>query len=280
MDIVLTFKFTGYEGRNEIIMKCLKHIAMKNVCNLRDLGGYPASDACYTKWGMLYRSDALSGLTDEEWDVLAERGVRTVIDLRGNSEVAQALVSAPSGITYYHFSLMQELDHMMDEGGQDPADADRSAGEKNILGSMKLDYAKSLFGNMECCVKILSTITERLKTGGIVFMCSAGKDRTGMIAALILYLCGVAREDIIADYMVSNTYNSNGINKKLSGLPESVMQMIPDMDVLKDLFASKPETMIQFLDELGGKDIRKVLNKSGFTGERQEILRELFTEKL
>lgn len=257
--------YRGNSGK-EGYMKHLRHIAMKYVCNFRDLGGYPTQDGRSTKWGLLYRSDALSALTDEEWEMLAERGVRTVIDLRGNSEVEEAPVLAPKQVSCYHFSLMKELDHMMD------------AGDANILGSMKLDYGKTLFGNLECCVNILTVIAERLQEGAIVFMCSAGKDRTGIIAAVLLYLCGVGREDMIADYIVSNTYNSNGINKKLANLPGSVLRMLPDVKLLEGLVQSRPETMIQLLDELDEKDIRRCLEEAGFTREQQEALKELITE--
>uniref|UniRef100_UPI003FED53DB tyrosine-protein phosphatase n=1 Tax=Eisenbergiella tayi TaxID=1432052 RepID=UPI003FED53DB len=256
-------------------MKYLKHIAMKHVYNFRDLGGYPTVDGRGTRWGILYRSDALSNLTGEEWEMLTERGVRSVIDLRGTSEVETAPVLAPDSVAYYHYSLMQELDQMMvTEAGT----TGQNGGNAGILGSMKLDYGKTLFGNMECCVKILNVIAERIPAGGIVFMCSAGKDRTGMIAAVILYLCGVGREDIIADYMVSNIYNSNGINKKLSSLPESVLKLVPDQSLLDDLIQSRPETMIQLLDEMEKRDLRSCLTEHGFNARQQEAFKELVTE--
>lgn len=258
----------------------LKHIAMKNVHNFRDLGGYPTADGCCTKWGMLYRSDALSRLNHEEWETLVRRNVKTVIDLRGKSEVASAPVHTPEHVAYYHYSLMRELDGMMETEGQVHPKENQGSSAGPILESMKLDYGKSLFGNVGCCVDILNTITMRLEAGAIVFMCSAGKDRTGMIAALLLYLCDVAGEDIIADYIVSNTYNRNGINRKISELPDSVMKRIPDINLLKNLFESRPETMESFLDELDAKDIRKVLDINGFTAEQQNILKASFTEKI
>lgn len=256
-------------------MKHLKHIAMKHVYNFRDLGGYPAMDGRSTRWGILYRSDALSNLTGEEWEMLTKRGVRTVIDLRGTPEVETAPVLAPDAVAYHHYSLMQELDQMMVTEDGMPG---QNGGNAGILGSMKLDYGKTLFGNMECCVKILHVMAERIPTGGVVFMCSAGKDRTGIIAAVILYLCGVGREDIIADYMVSNIYNSNGINKKLSSLPESVLKLVPDQSLLDDLIQSRPETMIQLLDEMEEKDLRRCLEEQGFTAQQQEAFKVLVTE--
>lgn len=263
----------------------LKHIPLKQACNFRDLGGYPTDDGRYTRWGILYRSDALSSLTGEDWDTLAERGVRTVIDLRGDEEVKTSPVLAPESVSCYHDSLMRELDQMIGRKEEEPGKtlekfSGESTGATGILGSMKLDYGKTLFGNLECGVNILETITERLQEGAVVFMCSAGKDRTGIIAALLLYLCGVSREDIVADYMVSNIYNSNGINKKLSSLPSSVLGMLPDKKLLEELIQSRPETMIQLLDEFEAKDIRGCLEAQGFSREQQETLKARMTDVL
>ena len=101
----------------------------------------------------------------------------------------------------------------------------------------------------------------------------------GIVAALILYLCGVIREDIIADYMVSNIYNTNGINKMLSNIPEAYLKMIPDMNLLKECFDSRPERMIELLEAFEERDIRGRLAENGFSAEKQEMLKAKFTEK-
>ncbi len=248
-------------------MNHLKHIPLKSAYNARDLGGYPTTDGRYTHWGLLYRSDALSELTDGDWRILMNRNVKTIIDLRSLTETASAKINTPAGMKYYHFSLMKDLDQNLQNVSQD-----------TILESMKLDYVKTLFGNLSCCAKVLNTISERMESGSIIFLCSAGKDRTGIIAALVLYLCDVIREDIIADYIVSSTYNTNGINKKLDFLPDAIMKMIPDITLLKSVFESRPETIIKLLDELDSRSIRSLLDKEGFSYERQSQLKAQFTE--
>ena len=250
-------------------MNHLKHIPLKGAYNVRDLGGYPTTDGRYTQWGLLYRSDALSGLTDGDWRILMNRNVKTIIDLRSLTETAAAKINTPAGINYYHFSLMKELDQNL-----------QNVSKETILESMKLDYVKTLFGNLSCCAKILNTILERMERGSIVFLCSAGKDRTGIIASLALYLSDVIREDIIADYMVSSTYNTNGINKKYESLPDALLKMIPDITLLKGFFESKPETIIALLDELDSRNIRSLLDGEGFSYERQSQLKAQFTEFL
>lgn len=118
-----------------------------------------------------------------------------------------------------------------------------------------------------------------MENGAVVFLCSAGKDRTGIIAALVLYLCGVAREDIVADYMVSSVYNTNGINKKLEALPEEYLSKLPDPELLKSCLASEPETITALLDALDRRGIRERLAEHGFSSQAQRSLAAKFTEE-
>lgn len=244
----------------------LKHIPLQGAHNFRDLGGFPTADGRAVRWGMLYRSDALSGLTAQDWEELRSRNVRTILDLRSRSEAVSAPVTPPEGIVYLSFNLMQELDAGMGEVSQE-----------TILKSMKLDYVRTLFGSLPCGAEILNAILDRMDSGAVVFLCSAGKDRTGIVAALVLYLCRVEREDIIADYIVSGIYNTNGINAKLANLPEEIRKRIPDPEILRECLASRPETIIALLDALEQRNIRSLLAENGFSEEKQERLAEKCT---
>lgn len=248
-------------------MQFLKHIPLEKAHNVRDLGGYPTEQGKATRWGLLYRSDALSELTPGDWGKLQQRNVRTIIDLRSETERMAAPILAQEGILCLHFSLMNQLDGSL-----------KSASRENIIESMKLDYEKTLFGNLGCAAQILHAILERMDSGAVLFLCSAGKDRTGIVAALVLYLCGVMKEDIIADYIVSATYNADGINKKLENMPPQMLAMVPDMQLLKDCFSSKPETIQALLDAFEKRDVRRALAENGFSHESQELLRKKFTE--
>ncbi len=163
-------------------MNCLKHTPLQGAHNVRDLGGYPTMDSGVTRWGMIYRSDALNELTENDWDVLRKRNVKTIIDLRSQIEADSAPITLPEGMEYFHFSLMSELDGKL-----------KDVSQKTILQSMKLDYEKTLFGNLSCAVKVLNTILNGIDKGAVMFLCSAGKDRTGIIAALVLYLAFYGR---------------------------------------------------------------------------------------
>lgn len=248
----------------------LKRIALQNAHNLRDLGGYPAGGGKTTRWGMLYRSDALSALTAEEWQILRGRGIAAVIDLRSAGEAQAAPIRAPEGVCFHHHSLMPELDRI---GTVDP----RTLSAEQIVQSMKLDYSRTLFDGLEVCARVLNTILEESERGGVLFLCSAGKDRTGILAAVVLTLCGVEREDILADYMVSSTYNARGINARLTALPPQMLQLIPDMELLKQCMDSRPETMARLLDDMDERDLPAALDGAGFSHAAQARFRERFT---
>ena len=98
---------------------------------------------------------------------------------------------------------------------------------------------------------------------------------------MVLYLAGVSREDIMADYMISSTLNSDGINRLIKNfpVPPEYLAAIPDlMDRVKDVMDSKPETMGKLLDAFEARDLRSVLAEAGFGAEEQVALVEKITE--
>ncbi len=258
-----------------------RRIALEHLHNLRDLGGYPAKDGTVTKWHRLYRSDNPSFLTDEEWKVLQNLGVSLLIDLRSEQEKAKSPVVPGYPLEIQAVSLMKELDDLDGSSPQDQqSDDDPNAAADHIMKSMELDYTKTLFGNLTGAVQILDLILKNLKSGGsTMFFCSAGKDRTGITAAMVLYLCGVAREDIIADYQVSATYNEKGINRLIESVPESLISILPDKETLRKNLGSEPKTMADLLDSFESRDIRTSLSENGFGPEKQQELAGLMTEQ-
>ena len=256
-------------------MKYLKRVPLEGAHNFRDLGGIPAgqNSAKSTRWGCLYRSDSLAGLTASDWEKLKARNIRTIIDLRSENETKASPIQPPEemfcgeeAVEYRRENLMKNLDSQVHG-------ADRS--KETILQSMQLDYVETVFENMECCADILREIHDGLDRGAVVFLCSAGKDRTGIAAAMVLYLAGVPRQDIIADYMISSTLNTDGINRLMKNfpVPEEYLAAIPDlMERVKKVLDSRPETMEALLNALEERNFRGRLEACGFTSEMQKSL--------
>ncbi len=268
-------------------MKHLRRVPFDNAHNFRDLGGYATADGKMTKWNLIYRTDGLADLSDNDWEKMKKLNVDLLIDLRSDKEREKAPVVPAYELKYCPFSLMKDLDNpfVADKNHSNTQDSktensDSAVLSSMILKSMSFDYRDTLYGNIGCMSEILNTILEDLASGNgsTAFFCSAGKDRTGITASLILWLCGVSREDIIADYMVSNTYNTNGINKSLDSMPKEILDLIPNKEAAQVCFASDPEMIIPLIDSFEERDIRQCLADNGFGRDKQEKLVDLMTE--
>lgn len=166
--------------------------------NFRDLGGYLTEDGRRVRWGRLYRSGTMGGLTDVDCRHLATLGIRSVCDLRTPEERQDDPNgwAAEAGIDYWcrdYVSSFGELHRLMASGLATEEDA-RAA---MIAGYRRLPREQA---------PAHRAVFERLRNGAVplVFNCTAGKDRTGTLAALVLSALGVPRETIVADYRLTD----------------------------------------------------------------------------
>lgn len=230
-------------------MKYLRRYPFKNAYNIRDLGGYPTNNEGTTRFGILYRADSLANLSLEEWKDIEQMQVKTIIDLRSIKEKISKSYLPSQSINYFHMPLQDEK-HKNDilENAIHKYNTDNEFEQ-----SMSEAYTELFKNNTSNIVQILKTIASTLENGSVLFHCTAGKDRTGIIAALILYLCNVNLVDISADYQISYTYNQkNPIIQEVVQLYGNLLRSDPD----------NIESLIFFLKTL---DIKKILHSKGFT---------------
>lgn len=229
-------------------MKHVKRLELPNLYNCRDMGGYVGFNDHYFVYNKLYRSDVPDRLTEEEWKTLENMGIRTVIDLRSPSECACMSYQVPPEIQIISMPLLDGEIHIGKEGKiQDLA-------KKAFSKSLTYVYEDLLFENMSQIVKILFAIMDGMKSGGVLFHCSLGKDRTGILAALIYKLCGISNEDIIEDYHMTeeNIRQDARVKKLISKETES-------------LFSSEKKTMETFLNQMEFRNIEVCLEQEGFS---------------
>ncbi len=244
-------------------MAHIRRIVFRNLYNFRDLGGYACSDGRITFWNRLYRSDSPDALSRDEWRTLEEMGIRTLIDLRSSYEAHEKPIHAPDGFQYLdcHFLYEEEGVDMKGEAG------------RKFMESMNLDYRVMTESSIARISMILTEISRSLEKGNTLFFCTAGKDRTGIIAAEILRMCGVCDEDIIADYAITEIYNEKMIRSLLASIPKETLEKIPPETMAKAI-GSKAETMREYL--AWSRDFRftERIAELGFSCEMQEKLRK------
>ena len=159
--------------------------------NVRDLGGLPLLDGGQTRWGSVIRADMLGRLTEAGKQAALDYGLRTVIDLRRIEEREEEPTAVfPDG----QVSVLYPTTEGVDEALWALFNQAQSMGEVYILDIEHLS-------NMDKA-RVLRMIANA-PSGAVVVHCHAGKDRTGIISALLLSLAGVADEDISADYALS-----------------------------------------------------------------------------
>ncbi|WP_405164920.1 tyrosine-protein phosphatase [Nocardia sp. NBC_01499] len=165
-----------------------RHIAFERLHNFRDLGGYPTEDGQVLRWGRLYRSDSLGKLRGADWERFLNLGVTAVIDLRYPWEIeAKGRVPQHESLVYHNLSIEHRP---YDQAGLAP---DIPVGP--YLAERFLEVAYDGVAEIRQALKVLATAD-----GPVVFHCAAGKDRTGLLAALVLTLLGVPEEQIIEDF--------------------------------------------------------------------------------
>ncbi len=206
-------------------------VGLEGAFNFRDLGGYPCEGGRRVVSGVLFRSDALHHLTAADIGAMAALGIRTVIDLRAPDEIERVGVGpiAHAGLGYLNAPVIPALSG---EAGGAPPGTD--VAERYLW---YLDVGR------QALVDAIEVIADADRSG-VVFHCAAGKDRTGVLAALVLGILGVPGEEIVADYALTNRAMPS-ILARLSVDPVHA-ETVSRMDA--DRRSARPEVMRRFLE--------------------------------
>lgn len=182
----------------------VRTVALQGVRNVRDLGGITAGDGHVVRAGLLYRGSAPYDATPSDWRVLAEGlGVTCVIDLRCGWECEEHPCSTPSNVEYLHIPFYD-----LEKVGIEYTEA--VTGTKVVGRDVACDPQKFYHslsnpltaGQMR---RALEHIFDRVsRQQAVYFHCSGGKDRAGVLAALILHVLGANSRDVLDDYLLTN----------------------------------------------------------------------------
>ncbi len=221
-----------------------RRIILDGAVNFRDLGGYlTESGASITRWRTLFRADGLGELTVGDYTVLRDLGIRTVVDLRAHDERERGqfdIVAHP--VEYHHIPFIETI--------PDPEEFDR---RPDLLEGQYLDMLDNARTEIRQALEVLSD-PHALPA---VFHCTAGKDRTGLLSAIVLSLLGIPEETVVADYALSQ--------EAMGGLKEKIVRKYPDsadlLNSIEGVFSADPakmRTLLSYVHEHYGSVERYV----------------------
>ena len=215
-----------------------RQIRLQGAFNVRDLGGYGRADGTTTRWRSVLRADGLQGLTGADVALLLDLGLVTVVDLRSNVELERdpSAFARHASVDYRHVPLFDSL-----------APVDQMFASTAGFG-LAARYASAA----DICGPALATVARTVAEAGegvVLFNCTAGKDRTGIVAAMLLSLAGVADDEIVADYALTATIAAPLMDR----LRQAALRRGLSETAAATLLGSEPDTMRAFLGHVAGR---------------------------
>lgn len=224
-----------------------RRLPVEGAHNLRDLGGYATTDGLHVRWGVLYRSDALADLTDDDVHYLERLGLRRWVDFRSNMEMENDADRIPESPD------LQVVHRPIQGDALDPAelqdrilsgDADAQELAEMLVGANRAFITD--FGDVYSA--FLHDLGDADKLP-LLFHCTAGKDRAGFAAALALMALGVPRDTVMQDYLLTNEFSAEHTESTLRLLRiVSLFRTHPD-DV-RPLFEARREYLQAAFDTI------------------------------
>ncbi len=231
----------------EKLVRMVNKSLLKTTQNTRDLGGYTTKSGKVTKYHSLLRSDVQNYPDVEDFAYLKQHGITTVIDLRGQKDIERkpSGFADCEGISYFNFQI--------DEGSGVPESVE-------AVPRSYVDIA---------CAKAMPDVFRCIANApaGVMYNCTAGKDRTGVVSAVLLYHAGVSDRDIIENYILTREYGRERLELIHKNFPEIDMNIVtPNERFMKEflrLFREKFGDTEKYFKELGlsEEEIKRIRKK-------------------
>lgn len=258
---------------------------LEGAVNVRDLGGYATADGRSVRWKTILRADNVGGLPPESQAALIDYGVRAVIDLRRDSQIENLgnVFAESPWVTFYHQQMVSD-----DTPEEMAASSEIAESWIQRMGNLEgsplraANYCMRLDTRQEVIRGTLSTLAAP-GTLPALFHCQAGKDRAGIMAALVLGIAGVPYETIAEDYELSGHYRwrasltEREINEPYEEAPPEAF----DADAYEMFRQGSPaETMVEVLEYLDDRygGIEGYVRDAGVTEDEITALRAAIVE--
>jgi protein-tyrosine phosphatase len=241
-------------------------VILQGASNLRDLGGWPTGNGRRVRRGRIYRSAALNLLTPDDLGTLQALNLRHICDLRGDVEREKSPSRVPAGATVHALGIAPTIGASLRD-----LIANRAATRHDVMEVMRQAYGAYASDWHHRYRAMFDLLLREPDDGALLFHCTAGKDRTGFGAVLILGALGVPEEAIRADYLATNRLWA-GDSELAASLPPVVAQTL--LRVFPEFLNAAFDAMRQ---SHGGMDAY-LADRIGLSPQRLARLRALYTE--
>ena len=239
-----------------------RRIVLEGAVNFRDQGGYRTENGRFVKWRRLFRSDSLHDLTESDVQTITGTlGLTTIVDLRSINSVLEdgRGLLALSGIAYHNYPFLERRGIEPPTSGSDP-------GER-----LTAIYQWILLNDGTLMAQAFNALAQDVNQPAL-FHCNAGKDRTGVLGATLLSVLGVSREDVVADFLMTN--------EVIDGILALIKKMPGFQDSTRDGIMAPQSAIEKFLDvmqrEFGGPE--SYLLRHGVQQETINVFKESMLE--
>lgn len=231
--------------------------------NVRDLGGHATEDGGETRFGAVVRADSVASLTDEGWRQALDYGVRTVIDLRMQAE-RDADPPRDLPIEALHLPAFGDWDDSVEAEIDAVAAAETDTASRTA--AVYLEFLERFRANFARAVSAVGSAPD----GAVIVHCQGGKDRTGLVAAILLRVAGVGIDAIAEDYALSEVHLAPRLEKWLADAADEA-----ERERVRQMSATPAPSMKRVLDELEQRygDVAAYLEAGGASPEDVERAR-------
>jgi protein-tyrosine phosphatase len=244
-----------------------RDLAWEGCLNVRDLGGHRTADGGETRYGAVVRADSVRQLTAAGWQAAVDYGIRTVVDLRGDHEL-EADPPAELPVDVLHVPFMEQNEAAFAEVEAVARAAGEAAGDDvaRRTRDVYLVFLEHFKQNVAAGLRAVARAPE----GGVVVHCLGGKDRTGLLTALLLHLAGVDAEQIGADYGLSEERLRPRHDVWIAEAETEA-----ERERLRRVLQSPAASMVAVLKELEKRygSVEDYLRSAGVTDEELELAR-------
>jgi protein tyrosine/serine phosphatase len=227
--------------------------------NVRDLGGHPTRVGRETRFGAVVRADSIRQLSDDGWRALVDYGIRTIVDLRGDHErTDDPPIELPVEVVHTPFTADYER-----EWAKLRPEFEKITDRREVYVTVLERFSRSVGASVRAVADA--------PNGGVLVHCIGGKDRTGLLAALLLHIAGVQRPAISADYAQSEVRLRT---RELEWLARAESE--EERAIIRDRSRTPAEAMLGVFEKLDQRfgSVDDYLRAAGATDADFERIRE------